>query len=61
MGNDLIYNGENKNYFEIIVLARKIVQYQSTVYQKMQNCNILGVMFSKKTLFCQYFQEVITI
>ena len=36
--------------FEIHFLARKIYQYGSTVYQKIQNSNIWGGIFSKKKL-----------
>ena len=42
-------------------LARKVDQYWSRVYQKMQNSNILGGMFPKKSWFCQYFHEIVMI
>ena len=42
--------GKSENH-EIPFVARTIHQYGSTVYQKIQNCNILGVMFSKIYIF----------
>ena len=61
MGNSPIYNGGKNLNFEIQFLAKKIYQYGSTVYQKMQNSNIWGGMFPKKKLICQYFHEKIMI
>ena len=60
-GNHRFYNGGQTENFEIQFFARKICQYGSTVYQKMQNSNIWGGMFSKKKLICQYFHEKIMI
>ena len=60
-GKHGFYNGGITEKFEIPFLARKIYQYWSRVYQKMQNSNIWGGMFSKKNWFCQYFHEIILI
>ena len=61
MGNNIFDNGKNKAIFEINFLDRKIYQYCSRVYQKMQNSNIWRGMFSKKSYFCLYFHEKIRI
>ena len=57
MGNGPIYNGGENENLEIQFMARKIYQYGSTVHQKMQNSNILGVMFSKKKLLFIIFMR----
>ena len=52
MGKHGFYNRGKSENFKIQFLARKIYQYGSTVYQKMQNSNIWGGgggMFSKKS------------
>ena len=61
MGKHGFYNGGKSENFKIQFLARKIYQYGSTVYQKMQNSNIWGGMFSKKSWVFQYFHEKIKI
>ena len=61
-GKHRFYNGGMNENFEIQFVARKIYQYGPTVYQKMQNSNIWGGMFSfKKSRFFQYFHEKIMI
>ena len=58
-GKHGFYNGGKTEKIEIPFLARQIDQYWSIVYQKMQNSNIWGGMFPKKSWVCQYFQEII--
>ena len=48
-GKHGFYNGGKTEKFKIPFLARKIYQYWSRVYQKVQNSNILGDMFPKKS------------
>ena len=60
-GKHRFYNGGKIENFEIPLLTRKIYQYWSRIYQKMQNSNIWGGMFSEESLFCQYFSEKIMI
>ena len=48
MGKQGFYNGKKYENFEIQFLARIIYQCGSTVYQKMQNCNMWGVCFLRK-------------
>ena len=55
MGNGPIYNGGENENFEIQFLARNIYQYGFTVYQKMQNGNIWGGMFSIKKNYFSIF------
>ena len=55
------YNRGKVKNFEISFLARKNYQYCIRMYQKMQNSNIWGAMFSKKSKLCQHFHEKIRI
>ena len=48
MGKQGFYNGKKYDNFEISFLARITYQCGSTVYQKMQNCNMWGVCFLRK-------------
>ena len=54
-GNHGFYNGARAENFEINFLTREINQYGSKTYQKKQNSNILGGMFSNFLGFGQYF------
>ena len=60
-GKHGFYNGGKTEKIEIPFLVRKTDQYWSRVYQKMQNSNIWGGMFPKKSWFCQYFHEIFMI
>ena len=62
-GKNRFDNGGIYDNFELPFFARKIYQYGSTVYQKMQNGNIFSLVgggkFSKQSSFRQYFHEKI--
>ena len=61
MGKPGFYNGGKIENLEIPILARKIYQYWSRIYQKMRNSNIWGGMFSEKSRFWQHFHKIIMI
>ena len=56
-GKHGFYNGEKNEKFEIPFLARKIYQYWSRVYQKVQNSNIFGVCFLRTVHFVNIFMR----
>ena len=60
-GKHGFFNWGKTENFEIPFLARKIGKFWSRVHRQMQNRNIWGGMFPKKSLFCQYFHEIIMI
>ena len=61
MGNHGFYNWAKPKKIDIDFSGQKIYQYCSRVYQKMQNSNIWGGMFSEESSFCLYFYEKIII